>query len=192
MNIGAIPSIIETLALLTYSDEFQLPCPSHCEEPHAHLPMYDSENFVSQLMCLDYEDVASMDQWIWRDYPSVGGYAIRSQFPEGIIMSHRQLLGIPLHGHIPEVDHKDGCRVHNCRHNLRLCTQTQNAQNRASRKGSSSQYIGVSWSHRYNRWRATVVVEGKVIFDKYYRSEEEAAKQVAEIRKRMVPWSIER
>ena len=59
------------------------------------------------------------------------------------------------------VDHIDSDPMNNQRPNLRILTAKQNAENKSSRKGSSSPFIGVSYDKRRNKWRAAVKIDGK-------------------------------
>lgn len=52
-----------------------------------------------------------------------------------------------------EVDHRDLDQVNNRPDNLRASTRSQNMLNRRKFSGKSSQYKGVSWHKKTNRWR---------------------------------------
>lgn len=54
------------------------------------------------------------------------------------------------------VDHKDCNGLNNCKSNLRVCTSSQNAMNRASQKNTSSQYKGVYLNKDTNKWAAEI------------------------------------
>lgn len=69
---------------------------------------------------------------------------------------HRVILGEP-----PGlVDHWDNDGLNNQRSNLRVCTSTQNAQNRRHHRDCISQYKGVSLFKRTGRWRALIRANG--------------------------------
>ena len=53
-----------------------------------------------------------------------------------------------------EIDHINGIRDDNSIANLRPVTRAQNQQNRKADKGGSSQYVGVSWHKKANKWMA--------------------------------------
>lgn len=59
------------------------------------------------------------------------------------------------------VDHVNGDPSDHRRHNLRLCTYTQNAQNRRTRRDNSLGLKGVS--RKKNRFVARITVNGKAI-----------------------------
>ena len=74
---------------------------------------------------------------------------------------HR-LIFLYHHGYLPaEIDHIDNSPANNRVENLREATHGQNQRNMKKHKGSSSQYKGVSWSKRDNRWVAYIMIDGK-------------------------------
>jgi hypothetical protein len=73
-----------------------------------------------------------------------------------------------------QVDHIDGDPANNRWSNLRECTNAENNQNRASRKNSSSKYVGVCWHKRDQKWVAHIRINGKPIHIGYFDTEEEA------------------
>ncbi len=72
------------------------------------------------------------------------------------------------------VDHIDRDPKNNHFSNLRWCTQSQNNRNRNKFQGCSSRYIGVSFKTRYQKWEATLKINGKNKYLGYYDTEEEA------------------
>lgn len=90
------------------------------------------------------------------------------------IVLHRLLLEAP-DGVF--VDHIDGDGLNNCRSNLRLCTRSQNAQNRGAPSHSSSGVKGVCWSKRDQRWRAHIGIgPGRRKHLGFYLTKDAAAK----------------
>jgi hypothetical protein len=73
---------------------------------------------------------------------------------------HREIMQAPP-GKV--VDHINGNRLDNRKCNLRLCTRRQNLRNAAKRPGCQSQFKGVSFDRRHNRWFATIWFEGRSI-----------------------------
>lgn len=84
-------------------------------------------------------------------------YAYRKEGRKTVLM-HRQILGA---GPKQQVDHKNRNGLDNRRKNLRFCTQRENNFNRGSKRGSSSQYKGVHWCTRSQRWIAKAHVDDK-------------------------------
>ena len=60
-----------------------------------------------------------------------------------LIFMHRQIMNPPK-GMV--VDHIKGNRLDNTRAHLRVCTHSENSQNRAKVAGAASQYIGVVYN----------------------------------------------
>lgn len=79
------------------------------------------------------------------------------------------------HGYVPEmVDHEDQNKMNDNIKNLRPATRTQNAYNRNSCKGSSSQYKGVKLKYgKY--WEAHIKSNGVAFYLGRFKSEIEAA-----------------
>ncbi len=123
---------------------------------------------------VDDEDFESVSRFCWRF--DGRGYAITSKFL-GRIGGKQQMAGMSLHRLIMrppkglDVDHinHDGldCR----RVNMRVCTRSQNHQNRAKTRGTSK-FKGVSW-HK-GAWRATIVLDHKQINLGLFDNEAEA------------------
>ena len=70
------------------------------------------------------------------------------------------------------IDHIDG-NTFNCQlENLRLVTQAQNTYNKKkTSKPCSSQYKGVSWNKKQNKWFSKVQKEGKAIYSPSFTDE---------------------
>ena len=82
---------------------------------------------------------------------------------------HREILGKIPEGYV--VDHINRNGLDNRKKNLRICTVSENLLNRPKYRGHS-QYKGVSWHKKSQRWRATF--RGKDIG--WFLNEKEAAK----------------
>lgn len=59
-----------------------------------------------------------------------------------------------------QVDHRNGVRDDNRIYNLGTCFQHENQQNRKKQSGTTSLYIGVSYSKQAKKWRAAIRVNG--------------------------------
>lgn len=72
------------------------------------------------------------------------------------------------------VDHRNGDGLDNRRHNLRLCSKSENMQNSRKRPGTS-QFKGVSWDSGRKKWAAFITANGKSMNLGRFKSEEDAA-----------------
>lgn len=90
--------------------------------------------------------------------------------------AHR-LVWLYVHGKWPiqEIDHINRIPHDNRFKNLREATSAQNKQNSSIRKSNTSGFVGVSWSKRDRRWRASIKVNYRHISLGGYSSVEEAA-----------------
>jgi hypothetical protein len=75
-----------------------------------------------------------------------------------------QLVAMAFLNHKPNrhkivVDHIDNNPLNNRLENLQLISARENTSK--DRKNGSSQYIGVSWIKRYNKWKAEIRINGK-------------------------------
>jgi hypothetical protein len=92
------------------------------------------------------------------------------------VYSHR-LVFFLANGFLPkEVDHIDRDRTNNHPSNLRSADGGENQRNVSSRKGSSSKFLGVSWSKRESKWIAAIQVNGKSKTIGSFKDENNAAK----------------
>lgn len=74
-----------------------------------------------------------------------------------------------------QVDHINGNRADNRIENLRLASAKENARNKRSRKGSSSQFLGVSWIKAKQKWVAQIQHNNAVTPLGHYDDERAAA-----------------
>jgi hypothetical protein len=107
-------------------------------------------------------------------------YAVRKERTEGngrtTVKMHRQILGLSKGDGI-YVDHRNHNGLDNRRENLRACTLSQNSCNQHIQiRPKSSQYKGVCWDNKRNKWRALIAVNRKRIYLGWFTSEIEAAK----------------
>ena len=74
-----------------------------------------------------------------------------------------------------DVDHCNNDRRDNRASNLRWASCEENNRNRTSRKGSTSNYLGVSWHETNKKWRARIYVNGTNMYLGSFTCEHEAA-----------------
>ena len=87
-----------------------------------------------------------------------------------------KLVAIAFLSHVPcghnlVVDHMDGNKLNNNLDNLQVVTNRDNL----SRKGGSSQYVGVSWSKQNKKWRAMIRVNSNIMHLGYFEDEVSAS-----------------
>ena len=123
---------------------------------------------------VDDADYEWLSKWKWwaRMNRSKRFYAARHRKHRAIYM-HREIMKPPKG---MQVDHINHDTLDNRRCNLRICTHTQNMQNKKSYKGSSSKYKGVSWDKEHKNYRADITYKGKRIHLGHYTNEKDAAR----------------
>lgn len=90
------------------------------------------------------------------------------------------------HGYLPEyIDHKDGDTTNNRIENLRECSSAQNQWNARIGKNNTSGVKGVCWHKSYNKWMATLGVNGKTVFIGYFEFINEAERAIIKERRRL-------
>ncbi len=131
---------------------------------------------------MDAEDFKCLSVHRWHAVSSRGRwYAVR--FKTRIsgqqlnLCMHREILGLQ-HKDGKIVDHVNSDGLDNRRSNLRICTKCEN--NRHRRKSiirrTASQYKGVTWHKRNQKWMATIRKDRKIYHLGYFEIEIEAAK----------------
>lgn len=75
-----------------------------------------------------------------------------------------------------EIDHKDGNKLNCLDENLRICSHSQNGQNRGKNKNNTSGYKGVTWDRACQKWHARVTINNKEINLGNFKEVEDAAR----------------
>jgi len=75
-----------------------------------------------------------------------------------------------------QIDHKDGDKLNCLDDNLRVCTNSQNNQNKELQSNNTSGYKGVCWEKNRNKWFAYITIYGKQKHLGYYDTKEDAAR----------------
>lgn len=128
---------------------------------------------------VDKDDFEELSRHIW--YCGGDGYAARREttYDESgvrmtrIVKMHRIIINAP---NDVEVDHINRNRIDNRRSNLRLCTRSENATNRARQANSHGRFKGITFAKNANLWRARIHVHGKTIQLGYFQSDIDAAR----------------
>jgi hypothetical protein len=89
-----------------------------------------------------------------------------------MVLMHRTVL---VTGDGSSVDHKNRLTLDNRKINLRRCTPSQNAMNRAKCSNALSRYKGVKFDKRWKLWGAAIQVDEKRFSLGGFASEMEAA-----------------
>jgi hypothetical protein len=119
---------------------------------------------------VDDEDFEKLSRLTW-SVSNCNGYLYAST---ETVRMHRLIMGA--HGRHVLVDHKDGNTLNNQKANLRISNKSQNSANRIARPGTSSKYLGVSWSVRDEVWRAQLTKDQKHVYIGQFKRETDAAK----------------
>ena len=109
---------------------------------------------------VDYQDRDLEYRFQWRI--NAYGYAVANDDDGNEMRMNRVIMARILKRAVlpsEEVDHKEGDRLNNRRHMLRLATRSQQNCNRGLSKQNKTGYIGVS--RKGNRFRADITVNGK-------------------------------
>lgn len=127
--------------------------------------------FVAQI---DAADAPLVLPYRWRVLRCLGiYYAVRWVGLELVLM-HRVITGLA-EGDTRDVDHRDHDGLNNCRHNLRVCSDSQNQANRLLSKNNGSGFKGVSLNKHTRRWHAYIRVDLKRINLGFFRKPWSAA-----------------
>jgi HNH endonuclease len=97
--------------------------------------------------------------WYWIKSNGAAGTSWGCGVNKKHFLMHRLIMNAP---DDMEVDHINHNKLDNRRENLRLATRMQNAHNMIKPKhGTTSLYIGVIWSKKYNTWVSQIAgIEG--------------------------------
>ncbi len=107
---------------------------------------------------VDPEDYAELARHKWCAAKQGNSwYAVRSEHDRQLRM-HRVILNASA-GEV--VDHADHSGLNNLKRNLRPCSPAQNAHNQRPQKGRSSQYRGVCWCKREQKWYSRIQNHGR-------------------------------
>ena len=73
------------------------------------------------------------------------------------------------------VDHKDHNGLNNQKYNIRICTNSQNLQNKRKRKNTLSKYKGLHPSSNNKKWIACICVKSKMKYLGSFNTQKQAA-----------------
>lgn len=127
------------------------------EKDCAKICLYDKQYNIINYAIIDLEDVDKIKNIKWRI--NCNGYVINNSNHSYFL--HRVILDVDTY-----VDHINGNRLDNRKHNLRICTKQENKMNISIYKG---------YYYIKNRWIAKIKQNGKQIHLGSFVYEEEAA-----------------
>lgn len=157
----------------------------------ASIPLLSQRGDVRAHAIVDAADAAWAGQWRWSQHH---GYAERGESIDGklvVIALHRELLGLPRVSDGRQGDHINRNRLDDRRSNLRIVPKGKNPQNMGNKRGTSSQYRGVSWSAKMKKWLVQVNINGRSKYFGVFDSEEDAAKRAQEVRRLHMPYAVD-
>lgn len=129
---------------------------------------------------VDDEDYEYLNQFKWQSHDKKYPCAARntsaketgSAYIRKTILMHRVIMKVSDNSLC--VDHINHDRLDNQKHNLRVCTKRENCRNGSTKKGSTSNYLGVSTDKgkrltkaglmEYKRWAARIRANGKELW----------------------------
>jgi hypothetical protein len=126
---------------------------------------------------VDDSDFCRLNQYKWHMLKvRNSNYVSRKNKINGIwvnVFMHREILSPPKG---VMIDHVDGNGLNNQKKNMRLCSHSQNMQNRRKHKLTYSKYKGVVWNKKLNKWQSRILHENKRIHIGTFQNEIDAAK----------------
>ncbi len=121
--------------------------------PYRRIPLTQGK-----FACVDPRDYPALSRHKWcAARQGRSWYAVRTEGQRQLRM-HRVIANAPAGLVVDHIDH-DG--LNNVPHNLRPCTQSQNARNQRPQQGGSSRFIGVCWLPRERKWWARIQKNGR-------------------------------
>ena len=136
----------------------------------------------NQIALTDNEDFERVNQFKWY---ALWNPCTQSYYATGYTdVSNKTLVGMAgfiMSCSIDKItDHINHITLDNQKHNLRVCTRSENSQNCRLRTNSSSRYKGVCWDKSHKKWKAQIGL--KDIFNQscvqylgHFNDEEKAA-----------------
>jgi hypothetical protein len=123
---------------------------------------------------IDAEDYARLSQYQWCAVEKARTCYAKTFDLDGAILSMHRVVANAPKGLL--VDHINHNGLDNRKSNLRLCTNSQNLQNKRPRSGCTSKYKGVYWHKDRKKFCAKIHLNRKAIHLGYFKDEIEAAK----------------
>lgn len=116
----------------------------------------------------DLEDYNKIKEYCWNETTVNGMSRLETKEP-GTNKTIRMHILLGFKGY----DHENRNELDNRKSNLRLCTKSQNQQNRSIDKRNTSGVTGVNLT-KFNTWKAALVANGEIKLQKTFKTKEEA------------------
>jgi AP2 domain len=147
--------------------------------------IYTSNGAAILVDAADYDEL-NAHRWYLNNY----GYAVR-KVPHPVkedkqydLSMHRHLLGLEF-GDKRHSDHANGNKLDNRRGNLRICTLGDNNKNRGKMARNTSGLKGISRRRDRNKWRASIMADGRTFHIGDFDTAEEAHAAYCETAKKL-------
>lgn len=150
------------------------------------IPLRARDGSVRAHALVDDEDFEWLSQWAWQLHAE--GYVQRVQRRAGrriLVLMHRLLMGLPA----AQVDHKNGDRLDNQRHNLRVTTPSGNQQNARLSIVAGSGHRNVYWREARRKYQVVFKVNGRGIHRGYFADLDDAIAEARAARKELHPYA---
>jgi hypothetical protein len=158
-----------------------------------HIPLHAKDGSVRAYAIVDDTDFEWLSRRRWSltswGYASTGTRS-RRLGTETHVKMHREILGLKL-GDPQCVDHINGNKLDNRRHNLRTGSHAQNHQNLSLSSRNTSGYRGVSRHKASGKWQARAQLDGREFYLGHFDDVDAAAKAAAKFRRDHMPFSPE-
>lgn len=132
----------------------------------------------NQIALVDDEDYNAISRHSWHAI-NVKSYPVAARKTKKETNGKRRVILMSREIMIPSpnmiVDHINHNTLDNRKCNLRVCTQSQNMQNRIKHESKTSKYKGVSWDKKSEKWRTTIKVNDKIRYLGLFNREDIAA-----------------
>jgi hypothetical protein len=127
------------------------------------IPIRNKEKKIIHYLTVSSEDYEELNKFKWsRDKDN---YSI-SNIDGKLWRIHRYIMINILKNNLTpqqKVDHINRNKLDNRRENLRVVTSSENSRNRTKKKNATSKYFGVCLIKINNKWRASIVINGKTL-----------------------------
>lgn len=123
----------------------------------AEIVLYDLHNQEKARAVIDYDAVKKVADAKWYQRPD--GYVATNNYRgRGYTYLHSAILDKSTDS--TYVDHRDGDRLNNRAHNLRIADYSQNGFNKRLGRRNKSGRVGVHWSKSNGKWCAMIKAYG--------------------------------